>query len=156
MKPILPPSPLIACAQVIAYLIIDDTMQWTGRLTLYVGGKQLGAVPCLAIARNVLHDRDEYLIFHCDRCWNSLGTTSAASIKECKLAVERWYAGSHAKWLRTGITKREAEQQLRLAFAGQTCTFCRCIPPQVDAMLSFRGKVICDECVKAMAEMLNH
>ena len=60
-----PPPRELDSAQVFAYAVLDDSVTYTGRLTLYVDGKLVGPVPRLVVARNNYEPHD-YLLFHCN------------------------------------------------------------------------------------------
>lgn len=102
------PPTVLDDARVLEYAIIDSTVQYTGRLNLYVNDKRLNAVPCLAICENV--DDGELLLFHCDENWNVLGiqawngpgSSDVTSIDDVKRRAEDFYTGISAKWATLG------------------------------------------------------
>jgi len=59
-----PSTPVIDCSRLLCYAIVDNTVQFSGRTLLFVDGKELGRVPCLAICEN--KKLSEVLLFHCD------------------------------------------------------------------------------------------
>ena|SRR5690348_3084191 len=91
-----PPSDLDG-ARVLAYACVDDEVTYTGRITLYVGGKLLGPVPRLAIAHNYYKPHD-YLLFHCNSAWEVLGAAGYDSLAQAKEHAEVAFAGISRKW----------------------------------------------------------
>ena len=86
------PSPVLNCARVLAYVIVDNSVVYTERGSFFVDGKLLGRVTRLAICQNI--DESEILILHCDNEWNSLGAQGGNySVEEAKSSVERSYHG---------------------------------------------------------------
>lgn len=81
----------------IAYAIVDETVTYENRKTLYVNGELLGAVPQLAICQNL--GESEVLVFHCDETWEVLGAVSYASVLIAVQKVERSYTGLLQKWV---------------------------------------------------------
>jgi hypothetical protein len=69
------PPPVLCFARVLAYAIVDESVVFTGKQQVYVDGKLLGRVPCLALCQNVAPDEDEIMLFHCDEQWNAVGVS---------------------------------------------------------------------------------
>jgi hypothetical protein len=154
MPSIRPPPPVLDSAQVIAYAVLDKSVIWTGRQSLFVDGEPLGSVPRLAICRNLFGDPKDYLIFHCDNRWNVLGIASAPTLRECKVRAENWYEGVSRCWTHTHTTKQQAEKWLRAECAGSACSFCARLPAETDGFFSKRGVNVCFTCVKTMHSAL--
>lgn len=81
------PPPLLDSAKVIKYAVVDGSVEFTGQLCLYVGGKLLGKVPHLAICQN--YKAKDYLLFFCNKKWKVLGAAGYKSMKETKQRAER-------------------------------------------------------------------
>ena len=91
-----PPAELDS-ANVLAYAVLDDTVTYTGRITVYMDDKLLGPVPHLVIAHNQYEPHD-YLLFYCNTEWEVLAAGGYASLAEAKQRAEVAYAGSSSKW----------------------------------------------------------
>lgn len=99
-----PSRELLEDADLVAYVVVPESAVFTGRLNLYVDGKRLGRVPCLAICRP--HDGLGLLLLHCDasweilgvQAWNAPGVTNILTIDEMMNVAERYYAGIAEYW----------------------------------------------------------
>lgn len=58
------PPPLIEGARVLQYALLDRTVTYSGHSRLFVGGKEVGPVPRLAIGKAMSDGK--VLLFHCD------------------------------------------------------------------------------------------
>src|SRR4051812_12498917 len=103
------PPPVLDMARVIAYAVVDSSVQWTGRQTLFVDGKELGPVPRLALAQNVLGDEKDILIFYCNEDWDVLACSSGDTLEQAKASAERAYRGITGKWTFTDVTEAQAQ-----------------------------------------------
>jgi hypothetical protein len=143
------PPPVLDCAWVLEYAEVDESVRYTGKSTLYVGGKELGAVPRLALCQNL--DEAEVMIFHCDREWNVLGTGSAPSLSAARESAERAYSGISAKWIKSRYSREEAEKYLSESWAEERCSFCGRMPHQVSSLVHGQtGAKICNLCVSEL------
>ena len=93
----IPPS-ILDSAKVLAFAVVDETVIYENRKTLYVDGELLGAVPKLAICQN--YNEEEVMLFHCDDEWTVLGVSSHGCFLEAAQAAERSYKGLLQKWIR--------------------------------------------------------
>jgi hypothetical protein len=148
------PPPSLDYARVIAYAIVDHTVQWTDRQRLYVGEELLGPVPGLAIGQNLFEDGNDFLLLHCDEDWNVLGVLPRPSIPQIKEAAERWYRGIEARWTAVENTAEAAENWIRAQETTVTCSFCDKLPPQVESVAFGNGACICNECTRRLYEDL--
>lgn len=139
------PPPVLEGARVLAYAVVDDSVVYTDRSTLYVDGKSLGAVPRLAIGQD-LGTQDVLLLF-CDEQWHSLGVASHASLKEAQERAEAEYRGVSAKWVHVNVSEEEATQYM---VQEQLCSFCGKRPDQIEQMFQSPTARICNECLKAL------
>ena len=106
------PPAVLEGARVIEYALVDETIQFTGRLRLYVGDERLGAVPRLAICEQLADH--VLLLMHCDEDWNVLGVQAwngpaspeIVSIEYIKQCAEGFYSGISAHWKRTGSARQ--------------------------------------------------
>jgi hypothetical protein len=145
-----PPPPVLMCARVIEFAVLDESVRYSGRTSLYVDGKELGAVPCLAICV----DTDGVLLLHCDSDWNALGYSGHRSVEEAKQVSERIYAGLSACWKNPQISPEQAEKYLDDVFKKDRCSFCGRRPDQVQQMIQKESVRICDRCVSEFQENL--
>jgi ClpX C4-type zinc finger len=146
------PPPALDYARVLAYAVVDDTVEWTGRQRLYVNDELLGRVPHLAIGQNLSVTRDEFLLFHCNEKWEVLGVVPRDSVSEIRDTAERWYRGIEEKWIETDSTPESAERWIRAQERTVSCSFCEKFPTQVESMTFGKSACICDECIKRLHE----
>jgi hypothetical protein len=144
-SPIKPP-PVLAGCRVTEYAVRDRSAKYSGRSNLFVEGKELGPVPRLAIVRD---HQGKYLLLHCGRSWNVLGIAGGRNLRRARLAAERTYPGISKRWVRTGVSKSQAEAYLKQVWKGQECSFCGRRPDQVEQMVEGQGSRICDFCIRA-------
>jgi ClpX C4-type zinc finger len=134
------------------YALRSRRIPYSGHNSLFVDGKALGAVPCLAIA----DDRDSgVLLLHCGRVWNVRGIAGYNTLADAKRAAERSYPGISKAWMRTGISKARAEAYQRRVWKGQECSFCGRRPDQIEQMIAKRTVRICDICVREIGETMS-
>jgi hypothetical protein len=118
------PPPVLDMARVIAYAIVDKSVQWTGRQLLFVDWKELGAVPHLALCQNVSGELKDILVFHCNEEWEVLGCSGGGTIEEAKASIECAYRGITAKWIETNVTEDEAKAWIKANCPDIVCSFC--------------------------------
>ena len=148
-----PPPPVIASARVLQYALLDSTVEYSGCTSLFVGGKELGQVPCLAICQD--KPTPEILLFHCAKDWNWLGCSAHQSVDAAKIRAEGIYHGVSRLWIDANISELESEQYLDELWGETKCSFCGRRPDQgVEKLLGKDGVRICDRCVNEFhAEM---
>ena len=148
------PPPVLDCARVLAYAVVDASVRYVERKTLFVDGQLLGEVPRLAICQNI--DQAELMVFHCDADWNVLGVAAGVyTLANAKAGVERSYQGIASKWIDTNISVAEAEAYLREQFGDDGCSFCGRMFYQVTQFFSGANGRICDDCVRKFSGLLN-
>jgi hypothetical protein len=109
------PPPVLDDARVIEYALVDETVEYTGRLHLYANDERIGAVPRLAICEHLVNQ--DLLLFHCDegweviavQAWNGPAGSPVSSIDEVKRRAEGFYRGISAKWIALGASLEEAK-----------------------------------------------
>ena len=156
-KPQIPPPPVLCSARVIEYAILDDTVTYTGRRTLYVGGKELGPVPCLAILENL--EGGHIYIAHCDESWSVLGASgidaNVETIESLKNEAEVSHRGVTPKWQSLGVSKEDAVRFDELLGEGVVCGFCsRSVSTKEELFHGPYGD-ICHSCVEAFHKTLS-
>lgn len=105
------PPPAIDSARVLWYAIKSEEVVYKSRSTLYVGGRLLGEVPCLAVCDNRKICGD-FLLLLCNTDWEALGAAGADSVEEAKEWAEREYIGISKQWIKVKYSKREADKYL--------------------------------------------
>jgi hypothetical protein len=96
-----PPPATLEGARVLEYAVVDEVVQFTGRLHLYRDDVRVDKVPCLAIVDD--SDLGRLLLLHCDSDWSVVGgqfwsSLPAATVTEVKERAENYYSGLSAKW----------------------------------------------------------
>ena len=136
------------------YAVVDDSVKFTGRISVYVGARELGAVPKLAICQN-MGEESETFLFYCDRDWNVLGAGAYPSIDVARERAESAYAGISPKWLKAPYSLEEAENYLSESWGDRRCAFCGKTPNQVHFLVEGRtGAKICDLCVGELRRVM--
>src|SRR5579864_3075965 len=127
------PPPVLDCARVIEYAVLNESVGYAGRTLLFVDGKELGQVPCLAICAD--KNLRGVLLFHCDREWNVLGCSAYESVSKAKDRAESIYPGLSACWVDAHVTEEQAERYLYELFGDERCSFCDKRPDQVEQFI---------------------
>src|ERR1700736_1415551 len=70
------PPPILGNGRLLEYVIVDESVTYSGHSSLFVGNptgglKELGPVPCLAITKDL--NTGEIALLHCDDEWDLLG-----------------------------------------------------------------------------------
>lgn len=147
------PPPVLANARVLEYAALGKNVSYSGHSSLFVGGKELGPVPCLAICQPF--DGTETLILHCDSSWNVLGIAGYTSVAEAKKHAERIYPGVSARWTKSHVTDAEARRHRKEQSGDLRCSFCGKRPEEVKQLIEKGGVHICDSCVIELHRMLS-
>jgi hypothetical protein len=148
------PSLLMLDAGVVAYALVEEGVEYTGRLDLVVDGKHLGPVPRLAICQAILED--ELFLCHCDDSWKVLGVTGGLpSLEEAIRTAERGYRGSANRWVLTGLTRLSASDLATESTRHLVCSFCGRGPKELDALIEARGARLCNHCLRDYASWLD-
>ena len=146
------PPPVLDCARVLEYAILNDAVSFSGKTLLFVDGKELGCVPCLAICQNL--NEAEVLICHCDSDWTVLGVGGYDSVSAAKSRAERIYPGVSSCWVQAHVSESEASRYLDEMWGDQRCSFCGKRPDEVKQLFG-RGRAhICDSCIDEFHEDL--
>jgi hypothetical protein len=153
------PPPVLGNARVLEYAILDESVKYSGHSTLFVGKpdqglKELGPVPCLAIAQEL--KTGEIMLLHCDEKWEVLGLGgNYDSVSQVKAKAERAYHGVSARWIETKISEAEALKYLEELWADERCNFCGKIPTDFNMMIKRDNVRICDSCIEEFHKMLH-
>ena len=117
------PPFVLGSARVVVFAILDESVTFTGKITVYVNGELLGQVPRLAVCENLVQD-DDFLLYYCDEGWNVLGISAFPSAEAAMRKAERGYIGVTEKWRSNRqLSKRE------LAFVEEVRSFVRSDSP---------------------------
>ena len=142
------PPPALCFARVLAYAVVDSSVEFTGRTTMYVDGKELGAVPRLALCQNI-DAEDEIVLFHCDESWNVLAAGgTATTLQDAKADAAISYRGIDRKWIDTGLSEQDARRWLERTFPDSMCSFCGKLPIEFSSLVRGHRAGICDHCVR--------
>ena len=144
------PPPVLDMTRVIAYAIVDESVEWTGRQTLFVGGELLGPVPRLALGQDVTGDLKDTLVFHCNEKWEVLGVSGGATLEEAKARIERAYRGITAKWIDRGVSIEEARAWIYENSDHIICHFCGRRPGEFQQIAAGKLSAICNVCVDSL------
>jgi hypothetical protein len=138
--------PLIDCARVLHYAVLDHEVHYTPRNAIYVDGIELGAVPRMAVVRN-LSDAD-IMLFHCDDDWTCLGVSGHPSVEDALAYANRRYAGLAGKWREAPYSEAEFAQAVAEQHGEERCSFCGRHHFQVDVpMVEGDRARICGDCI---------
>ena len=151
-RPIRKPPPVIDCARVLCYARINKFVGYAGRALLFVDGKELGRVPCMAICES---QKIGILLFHCCRNWKTLGCSGHESVAAAKKKAESIYPGLSSRWIAAGVTKKRARQFLDGLWGDLRCGFCGKRPGEVRQLFSRRDAKIYDACLDRFYAMLH-
>jgi hypothetical protein len=143
------PPPVLDMARVIAYAFVDESVQWTGRQTLFVDGKKLGPVPRLALCQNVSGSLRDILVFHCNDDWDVLGVSGGETLEASKASAERAYRGITAKWINTEVTEEQAIAWVKENHKDMSCSFCERAPGDFGRLIENKASTVrvCNYCI---------
>lgn len=148
------PPPALNNARVIAYAIVDDSVEWTGRQKLFVGANQIGPVPRLALCQDVWGDFKEIHTFHCDEDWEVLASGGGKTIEDAQASAENAYRGISAKWIFLNTSEKDAREWIRKECADMLCSFCDRIPAEMESLVRGKSGAICNYCVAKVRELM--
>jgi hypothetical protein len=150
MTPIASPPPALDCARVLEYVVLNDSVGFSGRTLLFVSGNELGRVPCLAICEN--KRLPNILLFHCDKEWTVLGSAGYATVREAKERAERTYPGLSNFWIDAKVSEEMAERYLDELFGDDRCSVCGKRADQVDQIEQRGELLVCNFCIRGEAD----
>jgi hypothetical protein len=143
------PPPVLGCARVLEYAIVDARVRYTGAQRLFSGGQWIGAMPRLAIVRNI--PDDALLVLYCDDDWESHGAAEYETVEEAKRAAEKHYDGITRLWQQRHATDDEVSAHLAEHFP--PCSFCGRALYAVAHMIGVDPR-ICDRCIDEFHQIL--
>jgi hypothetical protein len=139
-----PPPPALYCARVLQYAVLNDEVEFSGRTLLFVDGRELGAVPCLAICEERKSGR--VLLLHCTSDWTVLGCSAHKSVVDAQVRAERIYRSISSRWVNTNVSPETFAAYLDELFDGQQCRMCGKRPDEVESMTQDGSTWVCDTC----------
>jgi hypothetical protein len=145
------PLPVLDCARLLHYVRVDKSVGYVGRTLLFVGNKELGRSPCLAICED---SKAGVLLFHCNRNWKVLGCSGHGSVAAAKKKAEWIYPGLSRRWITANVTKKQARRSLDELWRDKRCDFCGKRPDQTEQIIAKVGVGICDGCIEEFHKML--
>ena len=148
----LKPAPVIDCARLLHYAFVEKSIVYSGRTLLFVDGKEVGRVPCLAICE--YEGSKEVLLFHCKRDWRVIGCSAHESVFAAKQRAEGVYPGLSSHWREAHVTKQRAERFLNEHFGNVRCIGCEKRPDQVEQLFTKGRALVCDSCVQELHKMM--
>jgi hypothetical protein len=138
------PPPVLDCARLIEFAILDTGVEFAGHSLLFVDGKELGAVPRLAVCEDV--KTSDILLFHCAADWKVLGCSAHPSIADAESRAEHIYQGVCSRWTTANVSRDAAIAYLDEQFGHAKCCICGKRPYEVDSMLQRGAASICSRC----------
>ena len=140
------PPPVLDCARLLCYVIIDKGIEFSGRSLLFVDGKELGDVPCLAICEE--KKTGGVLLFHCTTDWTVLGCSAHKSVADAQVHAEGIYKGTSSRWVDANVSRESAEAYLDELFGEDRCSVCGKRPDEVDSFVQGRSVRVCNDCAE--------
>jgi hypothetical protein len=141
--------PLIHCARVLYYAIVDDSVRYAPKGKIFVGDVELGAVPRLAIVRNLVDDG--IMLLHCDEEWASLGVSGSGSVEDVMAHANRRYEGLEGKWCKALYSDAAFAKAVADQYRDHGCSFCGRYHFQIDAMVVEGDRAaICGDCIQRL------
>ena len=148
--------PFLDMSRVIAYAVLDSTVQCSGKQTIFVDGKLLGPVPKLALCENLGGDLKDILVFHCNDDWTVLGVSGAKPIEDAKASAERAYRGITPKWVATNVTEEEARTWIKENCDLMVCSFCDRLPGDYEQLIESKsGARVCNHCIDEHYQLIH-
>ena len=140
---------LIDCARVLHYAIAGEGVRYTPKGKIFTGGVELGAVPRLAIVRNLADD--EIMLLHCDEGWASLGVSGKGTVEDVMVHANARYEGLAEQWRESPYSDAEFAKAVADAYRDERCSFCGRYHFQTDGpMVGGDRATICRDCVNRL------
>lgn len=149
-----PPPTLMTC-RVVEYAFVNDSLPFCGQGRHFIGDKEMGRVPCLALCENA-KEKVVYLVY-CERDWAVVSSSSHPSLEAGKALAEEFYPGLSTFWVETHTTEAEAANHIEELWGPHRCVFCGKLPLDYKGNIGFiekNGRAICEPCVMACYDLL--
>jgi hypothetical protein len=146
------PPPVLDCARILYYAAVDRSAEFAGHTGVFVDGNEVGRVPRLAIVEDP--NTAEFLLFHCKESWRVVACSGHPTIAAAKKRAKGIYPGLSSHWIKSGVTKKQAEEFLNQLFADRLCHGCNRRPDQVRQILRKGPVRICNLCIDELQRTL--
>jgi hypothetical protein len=146
------PPPVLASARVLEYAVIDDSVGYSGKSWVFVGDRELGRVPRLAVCEAL--DTGEILLLYCDADWGVVAAARYDSPKRAKARAERTYPGVSRRWVDAAVSREEAAAAAKQEASTLSCSFCGRKPEKVRNLIVQGDSRICNLCVAQFTRAL--
>jgi hypothetical protein len=148
------PPPLIDCARVLHYAIVDDDVRRQANNVLVVGGRTLGAAPRCVIARNLVDE--EILLLYCNEDWESIGASGSRDVGDAMARARGDYEGIDVKWRKAPYSDADFAAALAYAYRDERCSFCLRYCFQLGEVPMVRGDraMICRGCIERLHDQI--
>ena len=150
-----PPISFCYPTYVVEYAVVDSSVEFLNRGNLNVGGEWLGAVPKLAICRDIYSKA--YFLAHCAKDWEMLCMVEEhETLEKSKANAEKHYKGISSKWIRTNYKKKKAIQLFNREKDKMRCSFCgkSHYDHEFASLICGKDAKICNECVGRFSKEL--
>jgi len=137
---------ILSGERVVAYALIDASVDYVEQRRFFVDDEPLGRVPRLAICDEAASGNA--LLLHCDEAWNVLGAEVFKSKAEAMSSASTAYPGIESRWVEMEATEIQRVSVLGDESGDMACSFCGKRPREVDSMLEGKSAFICNECAK--------
>jgi hypothetical protein len=108
-----PPPPIICVNDriLLEYAVLTDTVGFrAGHGLLFLGRKEIGPVPCLAISRD--KESEKVTLYFCNRDWFPIGIAILGAVEDAKKKAERIYPGSSVCWVKAQFSEEDVNRYL--------------------------------------------
>jgi hypothetical protein len=113
------PPPMICLNDrvLLHYPVLDESVGYTvGHGLFFVGGKEIGRVPCLAICQE--KDSQRFTLYYLDSDWSLVGVaTNYDSVDAAKRRAELIYPRSSALWIEAHFTEKDVARYIDESFS---------------------------------------
>jgi hypothetical protein len=91
--------------------VLTDAVGFSvGHGLFFVGGKEIGPVPCLAICQD--KESRQVTLYYCERDWSPIGIAGHESIEAARKRAERIYPGSSSCWVEAHFSEEDVNRYL--------------------------------------------
>jgi len=108
------PPPIICVNDrvLVYYAYLNDSVEYnSGHGLMFIGGKEIGRVPCLAICED--NESPQFTLYYCNADWTPIGVASYETVDAAKRRAERIYPGSSERWVEACFSEEDANRYRR-------------------------------------------
>jgi ClpX C4-type zinc finger len=151
-----PPPVITNRARVVIYAVLGKSIKYSGRKLIFVGGKELKKVPCVAIGLDgSTKGKEAFWLSYCDKDWNSIASFPYESAEIAMKRAERMYPGISDLWQTPKISKRKAENYIKKMNDELRCSFCGVSHYERQSVASSGMVHICDVCIDGFYKIMH-